>query len=191
MIKLSKNSCVGCGICEVECPVGAISMDVEKGFVIIDEEKCINCGKCVLSCPQQALKDFNTNLVFALGTDDQETIKPNDHFGMSKFFQIWVYNSETDRIEFKENRENVKYKEDETRVHGDVGKAKATSSVLGGVDILVGKRMGPNITRLKQKFVPIIVREPSIDNVIIILQENMVDILNEKEKVEKKGLILT
>ncbi len=48
-------------------------------------------------------------------------------------------------LDLIETRNNAKYSEDETMTHGDPGKAKATASVLGGVDVIVGKMMGPNI----------------------------------------------
>jgi len=89
-----------------------------------------------------------------------------------------------------EARKNVKYREDENKSHGDPGKAEATSSVLNGVDVLVGKIMGPNIVRLRKKFVPIIVRQPDIGAALKILKENLIEITEEKEKTERKGLIL-
>jgi len=50
-------------------------------------------------------------------------------------------------------RENVKYKEDETLKHGGPGKAKATSSAVGDADVIIGKKMGPNIVRLLKRYV--------------------------------------
>ena len=39
--KISEN-CIACGACEMNCPVGAISMG--DGKMEIDPEKCIGCG---------------------------------------------------------------------------------------------------------------------------------------------------
>ena len=36
------DSCVACGACEAQCPVGAISMG--DGKFEIDADKCISCG---------------------------------------------------------------------------------------------------------------------------------------------------
>ena len=47
------NSCVGCGACEAQCPVGAISMENNK--CEIDPEKCIDCGSCAGQCPVGAI----------------------------------------------------------------------------------------------------------------------------------------
>jgi len=46
------ESCVGCGICENQCPTGAII--VEKS-AIIQQELCIGCGQCVYECPRGAI----------------------------------------------------------------------------------------------------------------------------------------
>ena len=169
MINISKNKCVGCGICIVDCPADAIS--ISDWVAIVDQEQCVNCGACIKVCPQNAVMEINEKLLFAIGTDDDERLKSDDHVGMSKYFQVWIYsNSE---LVFKESRENIKYKEDETRIHGDPGKAKATASALKGIDVLVGKLFGPNIKRLKNKFVCAVVRKELIDGAIQVIKENI------------------
>ncbi len=43
------DSCISCGACEPECPVGCISQgDTQFN---IDEASCINCGACADVCP--------------------------------------------------------------------------------------------------------------------------------------------
>jgi ferredoxin len=44
--------CLGCGVCEVNCPAGAI---VVERTVWIDAQRCIGCGRCVEVCPQGAI----------------------------------------------------------------------------------------------------------------------------------------
>ena len=189
MLNISKNKCVGCGICESKCPVGGISVDIKKGIAVIDQNKCTNCGLCLQNCPQNAIKDIKEELTIAIGTDDNKIIKPDDHIGMSKFFQVWKYSK--GELSFVETRKNVKYKEDETRIHGDLGKAKATASALTNIDVLVGKMMGPNIKRLKGKFVCAIIRESEIKKATEIIKENINEIIEEKNEKERKGVILT
>ena len=52
-ISIDENKCKGCGICQKNCPVGAIigkNREVRK----IDTEKCIKCRTCLYKCPFKA-----------------------------------------------------------------------------------------------------------------------------------------
>jgi heterodisulfide reductase subunit A len=46
--------CGGCGICEVLCPYGAISVDREKRIAVANEVLCKGCGTCASACPSGA-----------------------------------------------------------------------------------------------------------------------------------------
>ena len=48
-------TCVSCGACESQCPVGAISMG--DGKMEIDPNTCINCGSCAGVCPVGAISE--------------------------------------------------------------------------------------------------------------------------------------
>ena len=68
------SDCRGCTACSVNCPVSAISMISENGFVYpkIDEEKCIHCNKCVKTC-EKTLKSKavseNTEVYYGWNSD--------------------------------------------------------------------------------------------------------------------------
>jgi len=185
MLIVSKNKCVGCGICEIVCPEG---METFDGIARVKYEEAGCLGKVVKACPQKAIKEIKQDLLIAVATDDYKTIKSDDHVGMSKYFQIWKYSK--GELTLKEKRENVKYEEDEEMIHGDPGKAKATSSVLSNIDVIVGKIFGPNIVRLRNKYVCAVVREPEIKKVTKIIKENIIEIVEEYNKQERRGIIL-
>lgn len=48
------DSCVACGTCVAECPVGAIS---EGEIMHVDPNMCIDCGACQAVCPMEAIEE--------------------------------------------------------------------------------------------------------------------------------------
>ena len=85
MINISKNKCVGCGICVNVCSGG---IEILNGRARI-KDKNADCFKnAMISCPQGAIKDIKQELMFAIGTDDDKTIKSDVHIGMSRYFQF-------------------------------------------------------------------------------------------------------
>ncbi|MDR0985884.1 MAG: 4Fe-4S binding protein [Mycoplasmataceae bacterium] len=50
---VNKDVCIGCGVCESTCPVGAIK--VADGKATVDQSKCTECGACVGACPVTAI----------------------------------------------------------------------------------------------------------------------------------------
>ena len=53
-VHVNSNVCVGCGICEQYCPVGAITMI--DGKTAQRNTQCVNCLRCVALCPQDAMR---------------------------------------------------------------------------------------------------------------------------------------
>ena len=127
-------------------------------------------------------------LIIAFCTDDGENFN-DDHFGAAKYFQIYKFSE--GREEFVETRKNVKYEEDESLKHGDPGKARATASVMNGIDVMAGKKFGPNIVRLLNRFVCVVVKTDRIADAVKLINENMDRIVEEKNKDEgRKHIVL-
>lgn len=53
MLKIDEKLCIGCGICENQCPFGAI--EVVDGIAVVGET-CTLCGACVEACEVEALE---------------------------------------------------------------------------------------------------------------------------------------
>ncbi len=53
VIKVSEDTCIGCGACIKECPVECIELEMPSPVHIGAE--CVYCGKCVETCPFQAI----------------------------------------------------------------------------------------------------------------------------------------
>lgn len=51
--EIIENSCNGCGLCKMKCPVDAISILNENA--IIDENNCLGCGICVKVCNRKGI----------------------------------------------------------------------------------------------------------------------------------------
>ena len=52
-MKDCRAGCIGCGICEKNCPAGAIH--VENFNATIDQSKCTGCGICAETCPKKVI----------------------------------------------------------------------------------------------------------------------------------------
>ncbi len=54
-IQCNLDSCVFCGICAKNCPVGALTVDRATKSWSIEHDSCIQCGFCTEKCPKKAL----------------------------------------------------------------------------------------------------------------------------------------
>ena len=51
--QVNKEKCAKCGLCELNCPYAAITLD-ENGAEV-DEILCSGCGSCLANCPSEAI----------------------------------------------------------------------------------------------------------------------------------------
>ncbi len=55
VMKVCSVGCIGCGLCEKNCPHDAIH--VENNIARIDYDKCVGCGACAEKCPKKIIFD--------------------------------------------------------------------------------------------------------------------------------------
>ena len=74
------KKCIGCKICERDCPAEAIKVIkvAEKQFNLeIYMDRCVSCGQCVDSCPTDTLYFTKEH---ELATYDRKTLKSKQGF---------------------------------------------------------------------------------------------------------------
>ncbi|EDY34442.1 Dinitrogenase iron-molybdenum cofactor domain protein [Aciduliprofundum boonei T469] len=114
-------------------------------------------------------------------TDGIEITK--DHFGDGKFFLIYEIG---DRIKFIEKRENNSPEEE----HGAKEKAKGISAILSDIPVFIGYQFGPNIMRIKDKFLPVISRERKIEKALELLRKYENEIKKELKAPRGRAIIM-
>jgi heterodisulfide reductase subunit A len=64
---VNKELCMACGLCEANCPYGAVAVDLAEGAAVVNTVLCKGCGVCTASCRMNAidLNGFNNEEVIA------------------------------------------------------------------------------------------------------------------------------
>ncbi|HHE39383.1 MAG TPA: dinitrogenase iron-molybdenum cofactor biosynthesis protein [Candidatus Cloacimonetes bacterium] len=119
----------------------------------------------------------------AFATDNGKTFMGR-HFGDADFYDI--YEIAGNNAKFIKRIDNTVDEEEE--VHADPKKAKGISKLLlhENVNVVVSKIFGPNIKRIKKKFVCIVVKDEEIEEGINKICLNIGKIYNEWEKGEER-----
>ena len=119
----------------------------------------------------------------AFATDNGKTFMGR-HFGDADFYDI--YEIDGNKANFIKRIDNTVDEDEE--IHADPTKAKGISKLLlhENVNVVVSKIFGPNIKRIKKKFVCIVVKDEEIEEGINKICQNIEKIYNEWEKGEER-----
>ena len=122
-------------------------------------------------------------LKVAFATDDGKTFMGR-HFGDAELYYIYEINNENAEYIIKISNTT----EDEEDVHADPKKAGSITKLLKQekVQVVVSKIFGPNIKRIKKKFVCILIKEKSIESGIEIIKKNLLAITEQLDLGEDR-----
>ena len=122
----------------------------------------------------------------AFATDNGKTFMSR-HFGDAEYY--YIYEIDNKNAEFIKKISNTT--EEEEDVHADPKKAKGISNLLleENVSVVVSKIFGPNIKRIKKKFVCILMKQNSIENGVDIIKSNFLTIAEEWEIGENRDFL--
>ncbi|MEA2103995.1 MAG: NifB/NifX family molybdenum-iron cluster-binding protein [Candidatus Cloacimonadota bacterium] len=126
-------------------------------------------------------------ILVAFATDDGNNFMDR-HFGDANYYDIYEIN-ETG-ADFVKRIDNTTEEEEE---HADPKKAKGITNLLlkENVQVVVSKIFGPNIKRIKKKFVCVVMNDESIEDSMNRICKNIRLVMAEWEKgKDRKHLIL-
>jgi predicted Fe-Mo cluster-binding NifX family protein len=127
------------------------------------------------------------NLLFAFATDDG-TKYVDRHFGDADYYDIYEISSNENKFI---KRINNTTEEDNEEIHADPKKASSIVDLLKieKVQVVISKVFGPNIKRIKKKFVCGLFNDPQISDSIIAIQKNINIFIDEWKKGETRNHI--
>lgn len=123
----------------------------------------------------------------AFATDNGESFNDN-HFGDSAYY--YIYEMTSSGVEFIKNIKNTT-EEDNEDIHADPRKAKGVTEMLKmeNIQVVVSKVFGPNIKRIKKKFVCILMNDADISDSVKKAHKNIEVIQKEWEEGETRNHI--
>lgn len=127
------------------------------------------------------------SFITAFATDDGNTFT-SKHFGDAEKYSICrISEANADLLKDLINSSE----EDDEKIHADPRKAGSIAKLLkqDNVEVVVSKVFGPNIIRIKKKFVCILSQHANIDDAISSLQNHLPEIEAEWEKGENRNYL--
>ncbi|MCD6397760.1 MAG: hypothetical protein J7L71_09490 [Spirochaetaceae bacterium] len=127
-------------------------------------------------------------LITAFATDDGEFFIDR-HFGDAEFYDI--YEISEDEVNLIKRIDNSTEDDNDEEGHGDPVKAQGVTGMLKkeGVNMAVSRVFGPNLKRIKKKFLCILVGKTSIEESLKILQKRFPSLLDEWNVGEERTFI--
>ena len=127
-------------------------------------------------------------LITAYATDDGLSFI-NRHFGDANFYDI--YEISTKEAKLLKRIENNTEEDSDEEIHGNPIKAQSITSILReeGVMMVVSRVFGPNLKRIKKKFLCVIQKEGNIEESLENMKDNFPLLLEEWSKMEERNFI--
>jgi len=126
----------------------------------------------------------------AVATDNGKNFTDR-HFGDARYFDIYEVNRSS--ALFIKRIENTVNEKEDKELHADLEKAKGVAGLLKkeNVIVVVSKVFGPNIKRIRKKFVCVIMNDESIKDALERIIRNRDAIVAEWQKgTERKHCVL-
>lgn len=126
-----------------------------------------------------------SKMIVAFATDDGKTFM-DCHFGDALRYEIYELETSSAR-----HLRTIKNTTAEEKMHADPNKAKGIAGLLkeDGVQVLVSKKFGANINRMKTKFVCLLMNNKTIEDSIDQIRNNFEKIEAEFKKGEERNFL--